>query len=425
MHICVVAYKFGTEDEIGSHLGTYHYFIEKMRRVAGKGHQVIVVCPWLKVWHRGSVRVGDVQIYRYWPPMIPQWWLWPLNRLVRKLYIIQTQRALSRVVARYTPDVVYVWQAREAGYAVSMIHDRLPCPFVFRQITAWKWHFNRHVSEIFKHARWYQALSRFGISAVLDPFLAFLLDYSTQKKYVREIYRAADKVVLLSDAAVKDAEEIGLDRKKAEVIGVAIEEDVFAPMLHKESLRKELNLEEKNTILFIGRINFAEKGVGILLEAMARVVARVPHSQLVLIGGGEIERAQLLCHKLGIAEHVRILGKRPFSVLAKYINTSDVFTTPSLWMEAFGQVTIEAMSCGVPVVTSDAGASPEINIDHETGFVVPAGNSEKLAHALLLLIQNVALRKQYGMQARERVLKNYTYDVMVQKFITLVSQVRT
>ena len=94
-------------------------------------------------------------------------------------------------------------------------------------------------------------------------------------------------------------------------------------------------------------------------------------------------------------------------------------------MEAFGQVTIEAMSCGIPAVTSDAGASPEINIDHETGLVVPAGNSEKLAHALLQLIQNDALRKQFGAHARERVLKNYTYDIMVQKFITLVSHLRT
>ena len=288
MYICVVAYKFGTEDEIGSHLGTYHYFIEKMRRVAGQGHQVTVICPWLKFWRRGSTQVGDVRIDRYWPPLIPHWWLWPLNRLVRKLYSIQTQRVLSRVVARHTPDVVYVWQAREAGYAVSMIKDRLCCPFVFRQITAWKWHFNRSVSEIFKYARWYQMLSRCGLCAAVDPFLAYLLDNSTQKKYAAEIYRTADKVVLLSDAAVRDAEDFGLDRKKAEVIGVAIEEEVFTPLPHRELLRKEFGFRENNVILFIGRINFAEKGVGILLEAMARVIVQVPNSQLVLIGGGRL-----------------------------------------------------------------------------------------------------------------------------------------
>ena len=47
MKVCVVAYKFGTEIEIGEHLGTYHYFIEKLRTLVKKGHEIDVVCPWL------------------------------------------------------------------------------------------------------------------------------------------------------------------------------------------------------------------------------------------------------------------------------------------------------------------------------------------------------------------------------------------
>lgn len=392
MNILVAAYKFGTEEEIGAHLGTYHYFIEKMRRTVKRGHRVVVVAPWLSLMRRGSTGFDGIEIVRYWPPLAAQWWLRPLSPIVRALYIRQTQRMVLKTVTDIRADVVYVWQARETGHAVAQIKDKLPCPFIFRQITAWKWHFERG-----------------------------LRDVRTHKAYARAIYRLADKVVFLSEAAVREAEEFGFDRSKAEVLGVAIDEDLFKPM---NVSAEEVGFKRAPTILFIGRVNFAEKGIGVLLEAMPPVKEKIPDVNLAIIGGGEMERVQGLVKTLGIERYVQALGKKPFHELPKFINASEVFVTPSLWMEAFGQVTIEAMACGVPVVTSDAGASPEINIDGETGIVVPTGDIKALAQAIVRLLSDQALREKMGEAARKRVERQYTYEVMVGKFLNIVESTK-
>lgn len=421
MRILIAAYKFGTEKEIGEHLGTYHYFIEKMRRVASRGHEVHVACPWLTFTKRGSTKFDGLAIHRYWPPLLNAVWAWPLNRLMRRWYMRQTQRKVLHLAKKLKCDIVYVWQARETGYALCRIKELLGVPLLFRQITAWRWHFERTVADIFKSRRWYKILQKAGLSHLIDPVLHYLLDLGVQVHYARTIYKNADKVVLLSNAAVDEAVSLGLDRTKAEIIGVAIEEEIFKPLgVEKKALRVKLGLNGDKIVCFIGRMNFAEKGIGWLLFAMPAVIQSAPNTALAVIGGGgEIERVKRMCRELHIEPSVQLVGKKPLNELVSYLNASDVFVVPSLWMEAFGQVTIEAMSCGVPVVTSDAGASPEINKDGETGYVVHAQDTQALAGAIIALLNDENLRRRFGQAARQRVLENYTYEVMVRKFLDI------
>lgn len=386
MNICVVAYKFGNEKEIGEHLGTYHYFIEKMRTLVRKGHNVWVVAPWLLWRRRGSTEVDGVRIVRYYPPFQNRPKLWLLNKLLRFWYIKATARQVLRLDRHVNLDVVYVWQARETGYAVAKVAHHLRCPFIFRQITAWQWHFER---------------SR--------------LDREAQMKFARTIYEKAKKVVFVSRAASQEGLRAGLPPEKVAIIGVGVDTDIFVPRTEKTK-----NL----TLLFVGRISFAEKGLGVLLSAMPEILKAHPQAKLVIVGGGqESARVEQMARQLNLGEHVAAVGKKPFLELPRYIHAADVLVVPSLWLEHFGQVTVDAMACGVPVITSDAGASPEINLDGETGFVVPAGDSGKLAQAVIKLFSDDELRLRLGRQARSRVLQNYTYDVLVNKFLEVVRNV--
>ncbi|MFA6215763.1 MAG: glycosyltransferase family 4 protein [Patescibacteria group bacterium] len=418
--LCVVAYKFGNEKEIGEHLGTYHYFIEKMRTLAKKGVEVYVVCPWLSFTKKGSTDFDGIKIVRYYPPLLNVIWAWPINRLVRLVYFKSTQRVVLKTVKKEKIDLVYIWQARETGYAICQIKERLGVPVYFRQITAWHWHFARSVAEIFGKNSWYQKIKKFGWQKLADKILEFLLDNQSQKKFAEVIYKKADKIIFLSQAAIKEGEELGLDKNKAVDLGIAIEEDLFKPLNQKESLRKELGIRGSKVILFIGRINFAEKGIGYLLESLPEVIKTMPDVNLVIIGGGENEKMFRSIEELKIKNNVQPIGKKPFTDLVKYINAADVFVTPSVWMEAFGQVTIEAMACGVPVVTTDAGASPEINLDSQTGLVVPIKNSAKLAEGIIKILRDSNLQRQLGENARQRVLDNYTYDVIINKFLEII-----
>lgn len=385
MKICIVAYKFGTEKEIGEHLGTYHYFIEKLRRLRQLGHEVYVIAPWLGFFRRGSTDVGGVKVMRYFPPYRNRPKLLVVNYLLRLWYIRATQKQVLKLDKELPLDVVYVWQARETGFAVAQISDRLRAPFVFRQITAWQWHFERNIP-----------------------------DKKSQIRFARAIYEQAKKVVFVSHAASAESVAMGLSPEKIAIIGIGVDTDIFVPQEKKAS---------RANLLFIGRINFAEKGLGVLLEAMPDVLKKFPDAKLTIVGGGgEIGRVHELARKLNIGSHIEVVGRKPFLELPRYIRPADIFIVPSLWVEHFGQVTVDAMSCGVPVIGTNMGGTPEI-ITSDTGIVVPSNDSAALAGAVIKLLTDDKLRQRMGRAARERVERNYTYDVLIGKFLELVKDV--
>lgn len=387
MKILFVAYKFGTEREIGEHLGTYHYFIETLRRIVRLGHEVDVIAPWLSFTNKGSVDVDGVKVLRYYPPLFNRPKVLFLNQILRAWYNVATGRKVLERDHQEPLDVVCVWQARETGYAVAKIAPRLRAPFIFRQITAWQWHLER-----------------------------MSLDRKAQERFARSIYDQAKQIIFVSKAAAEAEKTLGLPEGKIRTLGVAIETDLFRPL---PQIKKE------KVILFIGRINFAEKGIGFLLEAMPAIIKEIPEAKLVIIGGGgETERMHAQIKKLGIENAVQAVGKKPFSELPKYLNAAAVMAVPSVWLEAFGQVTIEAMAAGLPVVTTDIGGSTEINRDGETGFIVPKADSPALANAIVKILKDEALQNRLGSAARQRVLKNYSYEVLVDKFLDIIREVK-
>jgi len=205
-------------------------------------------------------------------------------------------------------------------------------------------------------------------------------------------------------------------RSKIIVWPVAIEADLFAPRGDRALWRTRLNVRGEKTLLFIGRINFAEKGVGHLLDAMPEVIREVSEVNLLIIGGGgESERMNAQIKKLNIEANVQLVGRQPFEKLADYLQTTDVLIVPSTWVEHFGQVTIEAMAAGVPVITTNLGGSPEINLHNQTGLVISPADSRALAEAAIRLLTDEEMRVRMGQAARKRVLENYTFEVLIRQ----------
>ena len=158
---------------------------------------------------------------------------------------------------------------------------------------------------------------------------------------------------------------------------------------------------------YVGRL-VPEKGLDQLLEACAALPGAW---QLSALGSGpERERLGTRAAALGIAERVEFLTPIPSTALPAHLHRLSCLVLPSRslpnWTEQFGRVLIEAMACGVPVVTSTCGEAPHVVGD--AGLVVPENDVAALAQALRLLQEDAALRARLSAAGRQRVLDRFT-----------------
>ncbi|MER8028274.1 glycosyltransferase family 4 protein [Streptomyces bauhiniae] len=133
------------------------------------------------------------------------------------------------------------------------------------------------------------------------------------------------------------------------------------------------------------------KNHALLVEAFARVHAEAPDWTLRIYGSGaEKARLRARIHELGLSSHVLLMG--PVAPVTPEFGKGSIFVLPSK-REAFGNVLVEAMAAGLPVVSTDADHGPRnVVTDGEDGLIVPCGNADALAEAVLRLVRDDELR---------------------------------
>jgi N-acetyl-alpha-D-glucosaminyl L-malate synthase BshA len=126
-------------------------------------------------------------------------------------------------------------------------------------------------------------------------------------------------------------------------------------------------------------------------------------SKLLLIGDGpDRSQCELLARELHIHEDVRFLGKQ--TDVVDVLSVSDLFLMPSQ-SESFGLSALEAMSCGVPVISSSVGGLPELQVHGQTGYIAEIGDIDRMARYAIDLLSNPAKHELFAKAARERALE--------------------
>ncbi len=136
--------------------------------------------------------------------------------------------------------------------------------------------------------------------------------------------------------------------------------------------------------LIVHTSNFRKvKRIEDVIRIFYNIRRQIP-AKLLLIGDGpERTTAENLCRELGICEDSRFLGK--LEAVEEVLSVADLFLMPSE-KESFGLAALEAMACEVPVISSDAGGLPELNIQGVTGFLCPVGDVEGMSHKALFVL---------------------------------------
>jgi starch synthase len=113
---------------------------------------------------------------------------------------------------------------------------------------------------------------------------------------------------------------------------------------------------------------------------------------------------------------VKFLGVKPRGELVELYQQASVVAVPSVWDNS-PNVIYEAMACGTPVVASRVGGIPELVDDGVTGLLVPPGDADALADAIVALLGDPARRAQMGEHARERAVEEYSVDKIVTRTV--------
>ena len=203
-------------------------------------------------------------------------------------------------------------------------------------------------------------------------------------------YRVVDKFLPVSQA-MADMSLLDTYHAPYQVIPNFVPDDITTPPDTAHPLLEQLPKED--FLLFVGDVK-RDKGVEVLFHAYAEMNTHVP---LVIIG------RPIKNFATPVPPNVHIFQSWPHDAIMGAWRRCTVALAPSLWLEAFGIVAIEAMAMGRPLVASRIGGLSDIVEDEQTGLLVPPGDAQALGAAIQRLLNDADLRERMGNAAKQRV----------------------
>ena len=219
----------------------------------------------------------------------------------------------------------------------------------------------------------------------------------------RRVTPFMDDIITVSEAAAESvAGSFGLSRSRISVVYNGVETDTFKPDPEVKKVPRRL--------VFVGNTEDRKKGIRYLLEAMVYLPKDVT---LTVVDGGAPRHLLMeeLSKKFHLGGRIQCTGKIPTEEVAQKYREAEIGAVASVY-EGFGFPAAEAMSSGIPVVSTTGGALPEVvGPDGKCGLLVPPRDPLALAAAIRRLIENDGLREEMGRAARQRVVEKFSWDV--------------
>lgn len=192
---------------------------------------------------------------------------------------------------------------------------------------------------------------------------------------------------------------------------------------HRARLRAELGAAEGDHVAICIARFAPQKAHAVLLAAFARAREREPRLRLWLAGddpfGDGRRRAEALARELDLGESVRFLGIR--RDIPELLCAVDSYTMASLW-EGLGLVFLEAMTMGLPIVSTSVSAIPEVVLEGRTGLLVPPNDPEALAAALVRVASDAELARSAAASGPAWVEERFSIDRMVDETLAVYEQ---
>jgi glycosyltransferase involved in cell wall biosynthesis len=356
-------------DTIG---GSGKVVYEVSKRLAGRGHKVYVLAPRLKSKLPQEEFLEGFRVYRYSIPFLSSYQIF--LKILRKasLDLINFHQPLS-------------------GLSISLSREARKIPKIYTFHSSWPEEY-----EI-----------KTGKKGIGSPI----------RKYIeRSVLNRCKKMIVLSEYSKNQLLEIHkILLGKIRIIPGGVDIDFFEPSKDKKVARDKLSIPQDKFVLFTVRNLVPRMGLENLIKAMSIIIKKDKDIFLVIGGRGFLEtKLKNLTEELKLNEYIKFAGFIEEEKLPLYYQAADFFILPTKYLEGFGIVTVEALSSGTPALGTPVGGTKEILGKFDERLLFRGTDSESLAE-LILEFKRLSPEelKNLGIKAREFVVKNYSWDIIV------------
>lgn len=383
MRICRLSWVFPRQSELAHGLEPNIYYIS--REQAKLGHDVHVVSL-IKRREPRYEEIDDVKVHRVFPP-----------------YNLNTMRKIGEI---------------HKDKPISVVHSHGTCGIAYP-------FFRRHIRSplvVHVHGTTLELRRRYAEARAGDRKALSLRETSSILRQ-RVFWRRADLVIAVSEGVRRELVNLyKIDPTKIVVVYNGFDPSLFKPA-SDPTIPKELGLSGRHLILYVGHFG-PNKGLSVLLEAMPKILERIPSAYILCIGGTPKwlgtntywDTLTRIIRKNQLENAVKLMGEVQHQVLNRYYSLADVFVLPSYY-EALGKVILEAMACGAPVVATKTGGIPEIVKNGVNGLLVSPGNPSELAESVITLLENKNLARRLAEEGRKMVVSSFTWEQTARNLI--------
>jgi glycosyltransferase involved in cell wall biosynthesis len=239
----------------------------------------------------------------------------------------------------------------------------------------------------------------------------------------KTVLKDADRILTVSKETLKYVLRLGADKKTTSVLYNGVDTNCFCLIEKKES-RKKLGLPVNRKIIFSVRRLVYKNGIDTLIESVKLVSKNYPDILFVVAGKGPNKGLiENRIEELGIENNIKLTGFVSDELLPQYYNAADYFILPSASGEGLPLVLFEAMACGLPVIATTVGGTPEIVDNMKNGVLIPPRDPEAMAHSLSDLLENKELTAVIGKEGQKKIRESFSWDENVRQLKEVYSEI--
>ena len=327
-------------------------------------------------------------------------------------YIKAAREACVRLLAEGAFDIVHTHFAYSAVGPLQVIPKDVPLVRSFYG----PWHAEGLVEDRKRlDDRRREKISPRQAAACAAAFAALHARVVLRKRVERHNLSRSHVAVVLSEQSRQEVLDLGFPADNIVKAPGGTDTDTFRllsdKIAGKIAVRRALGLPEHAQVLLSIRRLAPRMGLDKLIQAMPEIIARCPDACLVIGGTGPEEaRLRALVAALHLESHVRLAGFIPPEQLVSYYQAADLFVLPTLALEGFGLVTTESLACGLPVIGTPVGATPEILAPLDRRLIAQSADPCGLAEAVADYLSGTWRHTLTPQHLHNYVRQNYTWD---------------